>query len=116
LGLKDYITNLSAGTVQDGSKNKRIKLNLSVPELAALIRLLYEYNLFGEIPKMSLYRLIAEYFETKKGGPTADSLNKECANILSNGFDFWEENHTKIFGNIHKLRNSKPLHKNTLVK
>jgi hypothetical protein len=114
--LQESHIRLSDGTDTEDSAERRIKLNMTVPEFAALVRLLNEYSLINESNTKNLCRLLAKSFITSGGGPTADSLYNDYRDFLSKGFDFWDENHTKIFGNIGKLRNNKPLFINKLAK
>lgn len=75
---------------------EKIKVNLSVPQLAYLFRLLYEVkpDIFPGLSKADLYRFIAANFTTKGKGDTEisiDSLNNHFCTPEKKTAAFWIE-------------------------
>ena len=82
-------------------KHKKLKVNLSVPQLAYLFRLLYDVkpDIFENISKRDITNFIVDNFITKgsaEAGMSSDNLYKHFIKPENTSANFWVDKLTKM--------------------
>ena len=87
----DHVTNLEDKDFSPQYKPlQKIKTNLSVADLSALYRILYDAKLIEADNKVDIGRFISDHFETKKAKEiSSDSANNKFISPEGASLDFW---------------------------
>lgn len=91
------------------STNRKLKTNLSVPELALLFKLLKDLkpNIFDIKSEAELHRFISTNFETKRTGDkdiSTQKLRSQFNQPESKSAEFWEEKLRLMLADVKKIK------------
>ncbi|MDD3878148.1 MAG: hypothetical protein PHT69_16130 [Bacteroidales bacterium] len=105
--ILDFITEQESKLITSPQKiqsNRKLKTNLSVPQLTCLFKALLDNKIIDAPVKMELYRFISESFETKGSiNISVDKIKNLFENPDEREFEFWD----KRFLNLKQYTYSK---------
>lgn len=109
--IEEYLTKIYSdlflpNVLKNATSNMpKLKVNLSVYDLSALFRILFEDNLIVLENKIEIGRFISEHFETKKATKISpDSANNKFNTPEPPSLDYWNDKFLQLRSVITKLQ------------